>query len=114
MSSPITRRSIRSMSRTSSIEVKDHRPHYLAAAESEQLARKIGGAFGGFHHLLQIGTEPGQRRLHRVQQHLRVSGDNHQQIVEVVRHAAGQPAHRLQPLRMMQLFFQALAVGYIA
>ena len=46
--------------------------------------------------------------MHGVQQHVRIAGDDHEQIVKIVRHAARQTAHRLQALRMMQLLFQTL------
>ena len=95
------------------IEIQHRRFDHLALAEGQQLACKIGGSLSRFHHLFDIAA----RRIagmHRVQQYLRIAGDNHQQIVEVVRNAAGQPANRFQSLRMVQLLFQAQAVRDVA
>ena len=54
MSSPSTRRSMRSMSCTSTFRLMSTRTRDLPAAECEQLMREIGGALGGFRHLLQV------------------------------------------------------------
>ena len=45
------------------------------------------------------------------QQQIAVAGDHGQQIVEIVRHAAGQPAHRLHLLRLPELLLQPDAVA---
>ena len=52
--------------------------------------------------------------MHGVQQHVRIAGDDHEQIVEVVGDAARQTSHGLQPLRMMELLFQAFSLGDVA
>ena len=45
--------------------------------------------------------------LHGMQQELAVAGDGREQVVEVVGHAAGQPAHRLHLLGLPQLLLAA-------
>ena len=39
-----------------------------------------------------------------------IAVDDGQQVIEIVRHAAGQFAHRVELLRVSQTFFQARAV----
>ena len=46
-----------------------------------------------------------------VQDQLAVAGDDGQQIIEIVRHAAGQHADRFHLLRLPQLIFQLAAAG---
>ena len=45
------------------------------------------------------------------EQHVAVAGDDGEQVVEIVGHAAGQPAHRLHLLRLAELLLQAGALA---
>ena len=45
--------------------------------------------------------------------HLRVSPNDHQHVVEVMRDSSGQPAHGLHLLRLAHLVFQAPARGHV-
>ncbi len=75
-------------------QVEHHHVHRLAAAEGEELADEGGAAPGGTADLLDVGTVlVGERRV--LEQELRVAVDRREEVVEVVRHAAGEPADGL-------------------
>ena len=89
-------------------EIDRRRLDHLLAAERQELAcQRRRGLAGALH----VGQRPvdGIDREHVVQHRLDVSEDDRQQVVEVVRHAAGQPAHRFHLLGLTQLFLQAFA-----
>ena len=52
--------------------------------------------------------------MHGVQQHLRMTGNDHEQVVEIVRDAACEPSHGVEPLGMMQLFLKMSSFGDVA
>ena len=66
-----------------------------------------GGAIGGLHDLLRVGA-PLVSVREVLDEHLGVAVDGHQQIVEVVRDAAGEPSDRLHLLRLPQLLLALL------
>ena len=76
----------------------------LAAAEGEQLARQPGGALGGLRDLLR-GTRAGVVQIGHRQQRC-VAVDDGEDVVEIVRDAAGELADGLHFLRLAQLFLQ--------
>ena len=49
-----------------------------------------------------------------IQEHFKVTKDDHQQVVEFVRHAAGELAHRLHLMGLAQLSLDLLVFGYVA
>jgi hypothetical protein len=55
-----------------------------------------------------------RRRVERVEQHLAVAGDRLQDVVEVVRDTAGEPAERLHPLCVTELLLELLVSRDIA
>ena len=59
---------------------------------------------------------PAQRMFlgQRVQRHFCIGTDDHQQVIEIVSHSAGEFADRIHTLRAVQLSFKASALGYIA
>ena len=73
----------------------------VVAAEDQQLAREVGGALGGADDLGHVG---GRRviRADLLADELGVVEDHGEQVVEVVRHAAGELAERLHALRALQ------------
>ena len=85
---------------------------HLPSAERQQPARQLGAALaGGRDHvggLLQVGAG-----LEGQTQRLGVADHDRQQIVEVVREAAGELADRLHLLRLRQLLFGPLAAGEV-
>ena len=93
-------------------EIDDLRRQRLLARIAEQLASQAFAALGrrgnhveqpGLLFVGQLGTQP-----------LHAAADDHQEIVEVVRDAAGQLADRFQPLRLAQRAFRRLApVGFV-
>ena len=75
-----------------------------------------GGPVGGPQDLLDVRPDgvPCLTRalpLRLLGHKSRVAGDNPQQVVEVVRHATGQLAQALQPLRLLQLALHPVPLG---
>ena len=84
----------------------------LLAAEGQQLPRQGGRAISS----LLDGLYFRQQRIALVEifeQHLGVTADDHQKIIEVVRHAACQPSDGLHFLRLTKLVFQSAPFGDI-
>ena len=92
-------------------------------AEAHRLYTRCGftprGAFLGYPESpwsaffeLQLGAErAGERQLQ--ERHLHVSANRGEEVVEVVRHPARQPPHRLHLLRLPQLLLQLPAGGEV-
>ena len=76
------------------------RLEHLPAAEREQPPRQVGAALG--RHAHRFG-ERAQLVVEQAGQHVGVEQDRGQQIVEVVRDAAGELAERFDPLRLGEL-----------
>jgi hypothetical protein len=89
------------------VEVQHARLHHLAAGEGQELMRQPGGPVGGELDLLDIGpggapVEPvAVRLLQLLGDEVRVVGDDREQVVEVIRDAAGELTEAFQPLRLM-------------
>ncbi len=77
------------------------RAHHLLPAEGEQLAGKARGAFRGLLHLFDLEAAVDARQP--IEREAAESQDGREQIVEVVRDAAGEAADRLHLLRFLQL-----------
>ena len=77
----------------------------LLAGKGQQLPGEVGGALGRLADFLQVGMER-LRRVHLLEGQLRMPEDHPQHVVEVVRHAARQPAHRFHLLGLVQLRFE--------
>ena len=107
MCSPIRRSSMRLMSDDALVEHDDLGRQDLPAAEGEQLSGQRRGAIGGVEDLLDVGVQ--RRALQGLHQQLRVAANRGEQVVEVVRDAARQPADRLHLLRVTQLFLELAA-----
>ena len=73
----------------------------------------LDGALGGARHLLgvraqrAVGGQP-------VDDEAGVAADDREEVVEVVRDAAGELAHALEALGLAQLSLEALALGHVA
>ena len=102
MCSPMMRRSIGADAAHDVAEIEHRRLQHLLAAEREQLVREIRGAIGRVDHLAEI-VRGGAGLVGAHQRELRVAGDDRDQIVEVVRDAAGERADRLELLRLAKL-----------
>ena len=82
----------------------------LPAREGKQLARQLGAADAGLQrgfgqrHRLGVG-------LHAVLQQVEIADHHREQVVEIVRHAAGQVADRLHLLGLMELLAGVLQLG---
>ena len=107
MSSPMSRCSILSMPATVSFKSQHLGSDGLLASEGQQLAGEVGGAVGRLADLDKVGMER-LGRVHLVEGHLRVPEDHPQHVVEVVGHAAGQAAHRLHLLGLLELGLEFL------
>ena len=85
----------------------------LAPREREQLPDEGAGAVGCLPDGLEVAAQavhvarPGERQVH-------VTRDGLQDVVEVVRDAAGEPSHRLQLLRVEQSLLQGPPLGDVA
>ncbi len=103
-------------------QVRDFRQHVghlqharlqgLLAREGEQLAHQVGGAVGVLLDLHDVGERLVAGAVAQQQQ---VAEADHrgQQVVEIVRDAAGQQADRLHLLRLRELRLQALLLGRV-
>ena len=94
-------------------EREQPRPRRLPPAEREQLPRQAGAALD---RLLDLDRFAARRvvgpQLH--QEQVGRAHDAHQDVVEVVRDAAGEPADRLELLRLPQLLFERAPLGDVA
>ena len=101
------------MPRTTSPSANSRGPRGLAAAEREQLPRQPGAALD---RLLDLGRFVARRIVGRQlhQQQVGRAHDAHQDVVEVVRDAAGEPADRFELLRLAQLFLERAPLGDVA
>ena len=77
----------------------------LPAAEGEKLSRERCRTLAGAAHVLDIGAR-GMARLEFLEHEVAVAEDRRQQVVEVVRDAAGQAADRLHFARLHQLVLE--------
>jgi len=89
------------------VEQKHFRLQHLFAAERQQLARQVRGSRPRGSHPLHVSA-PGIFRAHLLEDQVRVAVDYGEQVVEIVRHAAGQTSDTLQPLGLLQLLLQIL------
>ena len=92
------------------VDVEHFGPEHLLAAEGQELPRQQAGAMRGALDLVEIlGAEIGgvERRRHQ----LGVAGDDGQQVVEVVRDAAGEPADGFHLHRLRQLLLRLLELA---
>ncbi len=85
------------------IQVQREGTYDLLAAEGQQLTGEAGGVFPGFADLQNVFAE-GIERTQAVRQQRGVSVDDHENVVEIVGHATGQPADAFQFLRLAELF----------
>jgi hypothetical protein len=82
----------------------------LSPAEGKKLAGEPCGAVPRISDLLDVGTNR-VARPKLLQDQITIAQDSSQQIVEIVRYAARQPAYRLQPLRLLLLLGPLLLGG---
>ena len=85
----------------------------LVARERQELARELGGALGGGADVVEVAA----RRiagLGRGEREIEPRHHDQQEVVEVVRDAAGEQAHRLETLRLLELRLELHAIGHVA
>ena len=88
------------------------RVHDLLAAEVEQLLRQVARALARRLDLPDVARHPGCRRKIR-EDEIAVAEDGRQQVVEVVRDAAGELPDGFHLLRLAQLGLEKTALGQI-
>ena len=86
------------------VQIEHDRLNHLLAAERQQLARQRRRAAAGLPDALDVVADARAGRQ-ALEDQVRVTEDPGEQVVEVMRDAAGQPADRLHLLRMTQLVF---------
>ena len=91
-------------------DVEDARLQGLLAREGQQLAHQIGGAVGVLLDLHDVG-EGRVARPEAQQQKIAKADHRGEQIVEIMRHAAGELADRLHLLRLGELRLDLLLLG---
>ena len=94
------------------VQIENPGLEHLAAAEGQELLGERRGALPGLHdlfHRMAVAISGGEA----VQDELAVAGDDGQQVIEIVRHAAGQHPHGFHLLRLAELLFQAAAAGNV-
>ncbi len=94
------------------VQVDDPGRQHLLPAEGEQLARQRRGAFRRAGDFLRW-TAQGRLSAQALEEKFRVARNHHQEIVEIVRDAARQPADCFHLLRLAQLLLQHAAFGHI-
>ncbi len=107
---PSDRRSIFSIPTTTSLMSSELRGGELLAGEGEELAGDVRGPGAGPDDLLDLGAA-GVVLLQAPEQKLAEPDDAGHHVVDLVRHAAGEPARRLHPLGPAQLLLHPFALG---
>ena len=94
------------------VQVQHSRREHLAAAEGQQLAGQARGAIGGALDLREVLTGQGRKPRLFLQQR-DVPDDAREQVVEVVRDAAGKLADGLRALGPAQAMLELAALGHV-
>ena len=95
------------------VQIEHARLEHLLAAEGEQLPRQRRRALGGLANLRHVLMQNMIRRK-LLQGHIAVAENRREDVVEIMRHAAGQLPDGLHFLRLLKLFLQFLALRHIA
>ncbi len=95
------------------VQIEDCRLDRLAAAEGEELAGDRAGAIDCLLHVGEVGLAGRVLRQIRAEQ-LGIAADDHQDVVEVVRQAAGEVTDRIDLLRVLQLSLELVALRDVA
>ena len=112
MSSPIKRRTIFSVPLHHAVQVEHLGLHGLPAGEGQKPAHQRARPVARLQNLIHVGAKL-VLRPQKVLGQLRVAGDDGQEVVEIVRHAAGQAPHRLHLLRLAKFLLQLLVLGNV-
>ena len=91
-------------------DIEHLRLQRLPAGERQQLSGQLGGALHRLGNRVDVAPAPLFRQFAAAQEVGRGSDDG-QQIVEIVRHAAGQLSDRFHLLRLAQRFLALAALG---
>ena len=110
MSSPISRVSIFRFSVTTLLRSSTFGASICLRLNASKLAGQGGGAPGGIGDLLG-GSAKRRVRAEAIKQELGVTGDHHQQVVEVMSDASGKPTHGFHLLGLAELLLQSPVFG---
>ena len=92
------------------VDVEELGAQELLAGEGEQLPGDVRGPGAGLDDLADL-CAPGVVRLEAAEQELAEADDPGHHVVDFVRHAAGEPAGGLHPLRAAELVLDPFALG---
>jgi hypothetical protein len=98
------------------VEVERARLEPLAARERQHLVGQLGAALGGGAHMVEpaldlaVDARGGELAVEEAD----IAEHDGQEVVEVVRHAGGELADRLEPLHLAQRRLDALALLHLA
>ena len=95
------------------VQIEHARLRRGAAAKGQQVARQRGGPLARVDDFVDEAAHRARRRELRSQQ-LGVSGDHRQDVIEIARDSARQPAHRVHLLRVRGLLLQLQALADVA
>ena len=89
------------------VQIQHFRFQDLLAAEGEQLPNQRDGPLRSVRNLLYVSAKLGMRRDARKSQ-LYIPLDDGQQVIEIVRHSSGEPAHCFHAVSLLQLVFEQM------
>ena len=90
------------------VHVEITRGHRLLAAEREQLSRQPRRAFRGGTNLTDIGADLRRRVIEVQLEQVEISENAREEVVEVVRDAAGEVSEAFESLRLPEILFEAV------
>ena len=93
------------------VQVQELGRQHLLAAEREELAREQRRPVGRLPDLFEVRLAAASRRCGMLEREGGVAADRGQHVVEVVSHAAGESADRLELLALAKLLLEQLALG---
>ena len=94
------------------IQIEQLQRLQLLTAEGKQLPRQLGGPARGGENFFRIAAQ-GIFRRQRIEHEFGIGADDHEQIVEVVRHASGELTDGLHLLCLAELGFDTAALADI-
>ncbi len=110
MCSPIRRGSILPNSATTSFKSKNSGLEHLHSAEGQQLPGHGNGAVAGFLNLFEAAPLGGFH-AGAIEKKVAVAANDGEQIVEVVRHSAGQPADSFHFVGLAKALFELFVLA---
>ena len=98
------------MSVTTLVQVEDRGCERLTPAEGQELAGEQRAAVGRLPDLLHVGPARASS-VQVAEENVAEAADRGEHVVEVVGDTAGEPAHRIHPLRLAELLLALVQRG---